>query len=495
MIASRVRVTRTPLALLPDPCRVLARPFLPGEEIVLTGISRVASLVHRILALPEPEVVSTLQDVLASFAQRHRGFEETLEQDSEYAVRHIPPGTRLSRERRLLIGAYLTHEFSVEAAALCNPSMVLAPDQGELPPGHCRFVMSLRAIGEGHTSSIEFRAGTIGCEGEVTLDPVGPLLVGGRRTPPSSYDKHVFRSKLGELGAANDIASKVLSHLPDRFTPDELERALVLLQEDSAPPAIRGETAKIIRVLAASTYVTTFPDESDLAERVIFPAGPNETRGMEDARFVRFVEDDGSAMYYATYTAFDGFEILPQLIATEDFTSFTISTMNGPAAQNKGMALFPRRLDGKYVMLSRKDRENLYLTTSEDVHSWIGSTEIHTPSRAWELQQVGNCGSPIETDEGWLVLTHGAGPMRRYVLGALLLDLADPRRVIGRLPIPLLAPDETEREGYVPNVVYSCGSLLHGETLVLPYGAADQGVRIATVVLADLLAELRRAGE
>jgi predicted GH43/DUF377 family glycosyl hydrolase len=465
-----------------------------GEEIVLAGTSRVELLVQRILALPEPEVVSTLEDILASFAPRHGRFEETLEQDFEVAVSYIAPGTPLSRERRLLIGAYLTHEFSVEAAALCNPSMVLGPDQSELPPGHCRFVMSLRAIGEGHTSSIEFRAGTIGCEGEVTLDSVGPLLVGGRRTRPSSYDKCVFRNKLAELGAANDIASKVLSHLGDRFTPDELERALAVLQEDSAPPAIRAETAKIIRVLAASTYTTTFPDDSDLSERVIFPAGPNETRGMEDARFVRFVEDDGSVMYYATYTAFDGFEILPQLIATKDFTSFAISTVNGSAAQNKGMALFPRRLDGKYVMLSRKDRENLYLTTSDDVHFWTGATEVHTPTRAWDLQQVGNCGSPIETDEGWLVLTHGAGPMRRYVLSALLLDLEDPRRVIGRLPFPLLAPDETERDGYVPNVVYSCGSLLHGETLVVPYGVADQGVCIATVVLADLIAELRRSG-
>ena len=186
---------------------------------------------------------------------------------------------------------------------------------------------------------------------------------------------------------------------------------------------------------------------------------------MEDARFVRFTDDDGDATYYATYTAFDGFEIIPQLIQTDDFVSFRISTLNGPAAQNKGMALFPRRISGKYVMLSRRDRENLHLATSTDVQHWADVTELHRPSRPWELLQIGNCGSPLETDAGWLVITHGVGPMRRYVLGALLLDLDDPRRVVGQLREPLLGPDDAEREGYVPNVVYSCGSMLNGHDL------------------------------
>ncbi|MEK6606319.1 MAG: hypothetical protein AABZ30_01545 [Myxococcota bacterium] len=322
---------------------------------------------------------------------------------------------------------------------------------------------------------------------------MGGKLVNGRRTAPGGYDKHLFSAKLGELGAGNDIAGAVLSRLPSRFTPDELERALALLEKDGAPPAIRYETAKIIRVLAASSYVTSFPADSELAERVIFPAGPNETRGMEDARFVRFVEDDGTVKYYATYTAFDGFDIFPQLIETADFVSFAISTLNGAAAQNKGMALFPRRIDGKYVMLSRKDRENLHLATSTDVRFWNEVTEIRKPSRSWDLMHIGNCGSPLETDAGWLVLTHGVGPMRRYTLSALLLDLADPRRVIGRLPVPLLAPDETEREGYVPNVLYSCGGLINGDTLVLPYGFSDHGINIALISVPDLLAELRNS--
>jgi predicted GH43/DUF377 family glycosyl hydrolase len=491
MSRSGLAVTRTALTLLPNPRRVLAKPFLPGEETVGGGKSRAGLLMDRILELPEPEVASALAGVMAGFSSRHKGFEQILEQHFERVAQHLPLGIHLSRERHLLIGAYFTHEYSVEAAALFNPSLVLAPDQSNLPLGHRRFVMSLRAVGEGHVSSIEFRSGTIDIGSEVTFDPVGTKLVNGRRTAPGSYDKRMFSAKLGELGAGNDISRRVLSRLSERFTIEDLERALALLEEDGAPPAMRYETAKIIRVLASSSYVTSFPADSELAERVIFPGGPNETQGMEDARFVRFVEDDGTVKYYATYTAFDGFEIFPQLIETEDFVSFAIATLNGSAAQNKGMALFPRRIDGKFVMLSRKDRENLHLAMSTDVRFWNDATELHTPSRSWELQQIGNCGSPLETDAGWLVLTHGVGPMRRYTLSALLLDLADPRRVIGCLPVPLLVPDETEREGYVPNVLYSCGGIINGDTLVLPYGFSDHGIKIAFVAVPELLEELR----
>ncbi len=491
MSRSGLCVTRTAHTLLPNPRRVIAKPYLPGEEIVSGGDSRAALLVDRILAIPEPEVASVLAGVMVDFSPRHNGFEQTLERHFELVAHLIAPATHLSHKRRLLIGAYFTHEYSVESAALFNPSMVLAPDQTKLRPGERRFVMSLRAVGEGHISSIEFRSGTLDAASEVTLDPMGSKLVSGRRTPPSSYGKQKFAAKLVELGAANEIASSVLSRLSERFTLDDLEHSLALLAEDGLPPAIRYETAKIIHVLASSNYVTTFPADSELCERVIFPAGPNETRGIEDARFVRFVEDDGSVKYYATYTAFDGYEILPQLIETEDFVSFTISTLNGAAAQNKGMALFPRRIGGKYVMLSRKDRENLHLATSNDVRFWNDVTGLHKPSKPWELVQIGNCGSPLETEAGWLVLTHGVGPMRRYTLGALLLDLADPRRVIGHLPVPLLAPDETEREGYVPNVLYSCGGLINGDALVLPYGFSDHGINIALISVPELLAKLR----
>jgi predicted GH43/DUF377 family glycosyl hydrolase len=389
-----------------------------------------------------------------------------------------------------LIGAYFTHEYSVEAAALFNPSIVPAPDQSGVPSGAKRFVMSLRAVGEGHLSSIEFRSGVLGANGEIEIDDAGSHLVAGRRTPHAQFDKAHFTAKLQELGAINELSSALLERLGSKFTPEELEAALSIRESGGAPPAIWFETAQIIRVLASSNYVMTFAADSNLAERVIFPAGPNETRGMEDARFVLFTDSDGATKYYATYTAYDGFSILPQLIETEDFVQFRISTLNGAAAQNKGMALFPRRIRGKYVMLSRRDRENVHLSMSDDVHHWNDVAELYRPQYPWELLHIGNCGSPIETPAGWLVLTHGVGPMRCYSIGAMLLDLEDPGHVKGHLATPLIEPDEDEREGYVPNVVYTCGAIVHADELIVPYGFSDSGVAIARVPLADLLEAL-----
>jgi predicted GH43/DUF377 family glycosyl hydrolase len=485
-------IKRTSNWLSHDPKRVIAKPYLPGEELAHGANTRTGLLMSRVLAIPDDEVHAGLQQILRTFRDRHHGFEHLLERHFELVAHHVADRV-VSRERRLLIGAYFTHEYSVEGAALFNPSIVAAPDQTGAPPNQTKFVMSLRAVGEGHISSIEFRTGAIDQQSGITFDPLGPHLVTGDRAPPSSYDRTQFRAKLTELDAGNDVAWSVLDRLPDPFTPVELENALVVVERDGPPHAISYETARIMRVLAASSYVTTFPRESALSERVIFPAGPHETHGMEDARFVRFVDDHdhGQATYYATYTAFDGYEIVPQLIATTDFLSFRIATLHGPAAQNKGMALFPRRIGGKFVMLSRRDRENLHLATSTSIAHWNDVTELFRPSRPWELSQIGNCGSPIETDAGWLVITHGVGPMRRYVLGALLLDLDEPERVVGHLREPLLAPDVGERDGYVPNVVYSCGAMVNGDDLVLPYGASDAAIGIAIVSLPELLAELR----
>jgi predicted GH43/DUF377 family glycosyl hydrolase len=486
-------VVRTGQRLLPDPHRVIVKPYVPGEDNVAGAESRAGMLVARVLAIPEEEVAVLLAGIRKEFSERHRGFEATLEQHFELVAHHVPPGTALSQERRWLIGAYFTHEYSVEGAALFNPSMVLAPDQTGLGAGERRFVMSVRAVGEGHISSIEFRSGVIDGSGELFFEEPSALLVTGSRAPAVDYDRERFRAKLVELGAGNDLAWEVLGRLPPRFSPLALEESLAHLEADGPPHAISYETVKIVRVLAASNYVTTFPASSALGERVIFPAGPNETRGMEDARFVRFV-DGGRATYYATYTAYDGFQILPQLIQTDDFLTFYISTLNGFAAQNKGMALFPRKIRGKYVMLSRKDRENLHLATSDDVHFWNDVTELDRPSAPWQLLQIGNCGSPLETEAGWLVLTHGVGAMRRYGIGVVLLDLEDPGRVIGRLPEPLLLPDASEREGYVPNVVYSCGGMIHGPRLVLPYGFSDAGIAIAVISLPELLTALAASG-
>jgi predicted GH43/DUF377 family glycosyl hydrolase len=484
-------ITRTSHRLLHDASRVIAKPYLPGEEICADTGTRAGLLMTRILALSDQEVSRILQDTLRRFGSRHRGFEELLERHFAL-VAHRVSDLVLSRERKLLIGAYFTNEYSVEGAALFNPSLVVAPDQTGVAAGQRRFVMSLRAVGEGHISSIEFRTGVIDGASIISFDPLGACLVTGDRAPPAYYEKTQFKAKLLELDAGNDVAWAILAPLDEHFTLAALEQSLAIVERDGPPHAISYETAKIVRVLASSSYVTTFPVDSALSERCIFPAGPHETHGMEDARFVLFTDDDGTATYYATYTAFDGYEIMPQLIQTNDFVSFRISTLNGPAAQNKGMALFPRRVGGKYVMLSRRDRENLHLATSTDVRHWADVTELHRPIHSWELLQIGNCGSPIETAAGWLVITHGVGPMRRYAIGALLLDLDDPRRVVGQLREPLLAPDETEREGYVPNVVYSCGAMLNGDDLILPYGLSDGAVGIAVVSVPALLAELQR---
>jgi predicted GH43/DUF377 family glycosyl hydrolase len=480
---------RTSHVLHADPARVIAKPYLPGEEISTETGTRAGLLMGRILALPEDEVARVLDETLRRFSGRHREFEALLERHFAL-VAHRVTDAALSRERRLLIGAYFTNEYSIEGAALFNPSIVEAPDHGTAGAGNRRFIMSLRAVGEGHISSIELRTGVIDGASRLTFDPLGPHLVTGDRAPPATYDKPSFRAKLIELDAGNDVSRAVLASLPERFTLGELEHSLGALGREGTPHAISYETAKIIRVLAASSYVVTFPTDTAISERVIFPAGPHETHGMEDARFVRFVDDDGAVTYYATYTAFDGYEIMPQLIETHDFVSFRVGTLAGSAAQNKGMALFPRPIAGKYVMLSRRDRENLHLATSRDVRQWEDVEELRRPTRPWELSQIGNCGSPLETKDGWLVITHGVGPMRSYVLGALLLDLDDPRRIVGELREPLLTPNDSEREGYVPNVVYSCGAMLNGEDLVLPYGLSDAAVGIAIVSMPDLLAAL-----
>jgi predicted GH43/DUF377 family glycosyl hydrolase len=483
---------RTSHRLVADPRRVLAKPYLPGEEITPGGDNRSSLLMQRILAIPEAGVAELLRATVANFSARHRDFETTLDRNFERVEHHLPQdaGT-LSPARRRLIGAYYTHEYSVEGAALFNPSIVLSPDQQGVPAGSQRLIMSLRAVGEGHISSIEFRTLLVSANNEIALEPQSGLLVSGDRAAPDHYDNRLFSMKLVELGAGNDLARSVLSSLAATFTLSDLEQTLHRLSQAHPTDAMSFETIKIIRVLAASNYVTSFPSDSAISERVLFPAGPHETRGMEDARFVRFSSDDGTVRYYATYTAYDGFEILPQLIETKDFRTFAISTLNGSAAQNKGMALFPRKVNGKFVMLSRKDRENLYLSQSEDVRFWHEASKLDRPHGPWELVQIGNCGSPIETPAGWLVITHGVGPMRRYVLGAILLDLEDPTRVIARLNSPLLEPNESERDGYVPNVVYSCGAFQSGADLILPYGLSDGAVGIGLVSVKAILAALK----
>ena len=489
-----LRLTRQDgLRLVPDPSRVITKPFVPSDELDQDGSSRLGRMLARIAALPDDEVASALDDVRASFGHRHRDLDAVLARHHALVADRPSARTALagpsSAERRLLVGAYCTHEYSIEAAALGNPSIVAAPDQSGVAQGSLRVVLSLRAIGEGHLSSIELRTGVVDADGRLDLDPVGPYAETGVRAP-HAYDKAFFTTKLGEVGMLNEVEERVLAGLGDRFTTDDLEASIRALHDEGVERTISGETTRFLHLLAASNYRVSFPPSRPLSERVLFPSGPTESRGMEDARFTRFVDDDGSARYLATYTAFDGHQILPQLIETLDFTDFRIATMTGAAARNKGIAVFPRRVDGRFVALGRQDGVSSTLMRSDDLRTWREATTIQEPARPWELVQLGNGGSPIETEAGWLVVTHGVGPMRRYTLGAILLDLDDPGRVIGHLREPMLAPDADEREGYVPNVVYTCGCLLHGEHLIVPYGFADVGAAVATVPIADLLDRL-----
>jgi predicted GH43/DUF377 family glycosyl hydrolase len=483
-----LNVKRSEASIRPDSRRVVARPFIPGFVGTLDALggSRVPQIVERILALSPSEVADQLARARELFGERHRDLEDRWEANFLEALPHSPKLSSVHGDLRTLIGAYFTQEYSFEAAALCNPSIVPDPEwNGEEP---LRFIMSARAIGEGHISSIEFRTGTVTESGEVTLEEVGPLVATGRRTSVV-YQKLSFLARLEELGADPNIANEICGMLPERFTFDDLARELPKLDAPNSYPASAFETIRLIHWLASSNYRLEFVN-GPLSERLIFPAGPSDSHGMEDARFVRFTDDDGSSTYYATYTAYDGFQILPQLIETSDFLAFDITTMSGMSARNKGLALFPVKIDGRYAALSRHDRERLYLSYTEDIRSWDDSELIYQPRAAWEMVQVGNCGSPIETDEGWLVITHGVGPMRRYCLGALLLDRKDPSQVLGRLAKPLLEPGEADRDGYVPNVVYSCGGLAHGNSLVLPFGVADHSIGIAIVPFMDLINEM-----
>ena len=480
-----LNLKRADISIGPDPRRVVARPFIPGFSGTLDALggSRVDQIVERVLALSANEVIARLAEARALSTHRHRDLEALWEAHFVEAIPHSPRLKSVQGDARMLIGAYFTQEYSFEAAALCNPSIV--PDPTWSGEGALRFIMSARAIGEGHISSIEFRTGTVTEDGRVTLEGVGPMVATGRRTSVI-YQKLSFLAKLEELGADPAIADEIIGRLPERFIFDDLAVVLPNLDVPTSYPASAFETIRLIHWLASSNYRLEFVN-GPLSERLIYPAGPADSHGMEDARFVRFVDDDGTSTYYATYTAYDGFQILPQLIETHDFLAFDITTMSGESARNKGLALFPVKIDGSFAALSRHDRERLYLSYTDDIRNWESSELIYEPRAGWEVVQVGNCGSPIETEEGWLVITHGVGPMRRYCLGAVLLDRKDPSQVLGRLARPFLEPGEAERDGYVPNVVYSCGGLVHGKNLVLPFGVADHSIGIAVVPFEDLI--------
>lgn len=477
---------RKPIVINAEINRVITRPYMPHTE------ERFCNIINRVLNLGEDEACALLENVLHDFSHRHRYFRETLQRNFDAVAKHVPDNKELSEQRKLLIGSYFTAEYSVEAAALFNPSVVQVTNLETDPKGSCRFIMSFRGVGEGHISSIEFRSGFVDENNDIYFDPLSSHVRTPRIHTDISYNRELFLLKLLDIGANKKVAEWLLSDLPEQFTFQELEERISdHYSGNNVRERDKTEAINKAMWLARSNYHISFREDHPISERVIFPVSQSESLGIEDARFVRFIEDDGTVTYYATYTAYNGETILPQLIETCDFISFKVSTLNGKQAHGKGMALFPRKIGGKYVMLSRQDGENNAIMFSDNLYFWKKSNILQTPRFPYEFFQIGNGGSPIETDEGWLVITHGVGPMRTYSLGIELLDLDDPTKIISRIDEPILVPNEYDREGYVPNVVYSCGAMIFQNELIIPYASADQRCGIATLNMSELMARLR----
>ena len=429
-----LEIQRMPIRLVSDDRRVITRPFLPEDE------ARICRVVERVNQLSEREVNRLLSEVSGDFGSRHRDIESVFEEQYEAAIAHTGrPGT-ISANRRLLIGAYFTMEYSIQSAALFNPSIVPHPNQSGIPDGAVRILMSLRATGEGHISSVVFFSGVIKADHTICFDPPGQSFRRSRLSPDKLYEKGLFQRKLHDIGLDPRAVEVVMDRLPDHFAYGQLEHAIAEAHEADSSVFQGEDVTEGIRWLARSNYQLELPRDAHASEIVIFPQSDNESRGIEDLRMVRFVDDDGSVTYFGTYTAYNGYRTLPQLMETTDLVHINVHTLNGARAQNKGMALFPKRIGGHYVMCSRIDGENLYIMYSDMVHFWETAELLQTPQHPWEFIQIGNCGSPLETPEGWLLLTHGVGPMRKYCIGAILLDLNDPLKVIGSLSEPLITP-------------------------------------------------------
>ena len=525
----QVAVNRKKFIFSPDPSRIIARFLYISDE-------RSADIIRKVLAMPEKDINIAMSQLLRGYSRRHRNISKVFE---KYFNRLAPIFDKievneedLSLSQKALIGSYFTMEYSIESAAFFNPSIVEHPDQSEISVDEKRVIFSFRATGEGHISSIVFRSGILDKNNNLSIEPVGKMLAEADVIKRNVYEKKTFQKKLNEMqehvnikvpvlietpdeaqiqenviapaivdtldevqDQKNTISSAfVLDNLKDNFTYGELMRNIELARKS---PDITEDQLKIIiqmMWLASSHYEIHFSIDSAISERVIFPISATEQKGIEDARFVKFTGDDGEITYYATYTAYDGMATMPKLISTKDFYDFKILPINGEIAQNKGMALFPRKINGKYAMLCRIDGVNNYLAYSDSINIWREAKIIQRPKYPWELVQIGNAGSPIETKEGWLVITHAVGSMREYSLGASLYDLENPEIEIGRLSSPLMVPNESEREGYVPNVIYSCGSFIHNNELVLPYAMSDHSSTYATVDLRELLDVLKASG-
>ncbi|MGB3547514.1 MAG: glycoside hydrolase family 130 protein [Saprospiraceae bacterium] len=485
----QLAVDRKDLRLYGDHDRVIGRFFWAGED-------RARELIDRVLIQDTQTVHDTLRQTLRDFARRHRNINQLFERHLFAALQRVPDRQQAvmaaNEETRALIGAYFTHEYSIESAAFFNPSVVPAQDQTGLQEGELRLVMSVRAVGEGHISSIVFRHIVLEANNRVRAEKTIPFVGLAEDIHYYSYDKKKFTERTQQDPDINEsMLQRLIGDLPDNFTHRQLfDRYWSIWQALPEDHADRDELNRLITV-ANQYYQLSFSLDTDISERTLYPMIDFEQKGMEDVRFLQFTREDGSTTYYGTYTAYNGYQIRPMMLETEDFYDFNVRPIYGDAAVNKNHALFPRQINGKYYILARIDGINNYIISTDRLQVWDDAAKLMEPAYSWDTYQIGNCGAPLETDAGWLVITHGVGPMRRYSISAALLDLNDPTKVIGRLSEPLLAPLETEREGYVPNVVYSCGSIIHAGELVIPYGISDEAASFATVNLERLLAELK----
>ncbi len=481
-----LKIDRKKLYFTRNPEKVIAKFFKPGKD------HHIRNIINRILSLPEDECKKILDSVLKDFSARHRNIVEIFLNNFQELIDYqlLSKNMNLSNKQKLLLGAYFTKEYSIEAAALFNPSIVLHPVQEGLRPNEKRIILSFRATGEKHISSITFRSGIINRNNDILIDPVSKYIEMGKVTL-GHYNKNLFVTKLAEMNIKDTTVNDTFGQLPNNFQYKQLREVASVVEKSHPDDDEVNQTINNIKFVAKCNYQVEFRTDSDISERTIFPVSKEERRGIEDARFVRF-DDDGVITYFATYTAYDGRNILPVLLQTDNFFKFKMCPLQGKAAIDKDIAIFPRKINGQFAMIGRQDGESMFISYSDDIRFWDRAKKIRTPKYSWELVKIGNCGSPIETDAGWLHLTHGVGAVRKYCIGIELLDLEDPSKVIGTLKEPLIAPQEVEREGYVPNVVYTCGAIIHNDTLIIPIAFSDITSGFATVPVKALLEELQQ---
>lgn len=482
----RLPITRKDVTVMPDSKRVIARFFYNGEE-------RAKEILAHINQFDEQGVYNLIAPILQEFSKRHRNITKILEKHADKLMQEVPSEAQnikeTSRFRKLLIGAYFTHEYSIESAAFFNPSIIEDPDQSDLVEGERRIIISFRAVGEGHISSIVFRRALLKKNNDIEVMPAGRYVDEAEIVKNNVYKKELFLEKAEDARISKKTLKIAEDNLPEQFDYNYLKTKVEELVAASETEKAGSELQKLLW-LADSYHEIIFSLDTDISDRIIYPISEYERKGIEDARFVKFTDDEGKIKYYATYTAYDGKTIMPKLLETADFYDFKVRPVYGSGAKNKNLALFPRKINGKYVMMSRIDGWNNYIMYSDKINIWTNPIQLQSPKYPWEFVQIGNCGSPIETEHGWLVVTHGVGAMRRYSLGISLLALDDPSKEIGRLKEPLLIANTDEREGYVPNVVYSCGSIINNGELIIPYGLSDYSSSFMTVNLQDLLDRL-----